>query len=88
MSDSSTSMAVNSTVQRSSPAPAVMWLPGAALVGVGLWMVSSGVLGLGYAFFAIGSGCLLVGSVAQGVAWGMDIYKERHPEKPVGQADA
>ena len=63
-----------------------MWLPGAALLSAGLWMVSTGVLGLGWLFFAVGSGCLLVGSVAQGVAWGMDIYEERHPEKPIRRA--
>jgi hypothetical protein len=68
--------------QRSSPAPAVMWLPGAAFLCVGLWMVSGGgPLGLGWASVAIGLAGLVVGAVAQGVAWGMDIHMERHPSR-------
>lgn len=79
MADPSMRATGGDTAQRSSPSPVAMWFPGVALVCVGLWMVSGGLLGLGWALVAIGSGCLLVGAVAQGVAWGMDIHKERHP---------
>ena len=67
------------------PAPAVTWRWARPLsVPVFGWSR----VRVEWAFFAIGSGCLLVGSVAQDVAWGMDIYRERHPEKPVGRSDA
>lgn len=66
--------------QRSSPSPTVAWFPGTALLLIGLWLVSDGgLLGLGWACFAVGLAFLLVGAVAQGVAWGMDMHKERHP---------
>jgi hypothetical protein len=65
--------------QRSSPSPTVFWLPGTALLAIGSWMVTGGVPGLGGVFCALGLALMLVGAVAQGVAWGMDIHKERHP---------
>jgi len=66
--------------QRSSPSPTVAWFPGTALLLIGLWLVADGgLLGLGWACCAVGVAFLLVGAVAQGVAWGMDIHKERHP---------
>ena len=56
-----------------------MWLPGTALLSIGLSMFADGGLSLGWVFGAVGLALLLVGAVAQGVAWGMDIHKERHP---------
>jgi hypothetical protein len=49
------------------------------LLFIGPWTVAAGGLGLGWAFCAVGLALVLVGAVAQGVAWGMDIHKERHP---------
>ncbi len=65
--------------QRWAPSPIAAWLPGTALLFIGLWMVTDGGLSLGWAFNAVGLALVLVGAVAQGVAWGMDIHKERHP---------
>jgi uncharacterized membrane protein HdeD (DUF308 family) len=67
------------TRQRSAPSPTVAWLPGAALLLIGLWMVTDGGISLGWAVGALGLALVLVGAVAQGVAWEMDIHKERHP---------
>ena len=66
-------------VQRGALSPAVMWLPGTALLSIGLSMVAEGGLSLGWVFGAGGLALVLVGAVAQGVAWGMAIHKERHP---------
>lgn len=65
--------------QRWAPSPTVAWLPGTALLFIGMWMVTDGGLSLGWGFCAFGLALVLVGAVAQGVAWGMDIHKERHP---------
>jgi hypothetical protein len=65
--------------QSSSPSPTVFWLPGTALLAIGPWLVTDGVPSLGWALCALGLALVLVGAVAQGVAWGMDIHKERHP---------
>jgi hypothetical protein len=65
--------------ERGAQSPTVAWLPGTALLLIGLLMVTDGGLGLGWAFCAVGLALVLVGAVAQGVAWGMDIHKERHP---------
>ena len=64
-----------------TPAPPLAAvLPGVLLVFVGLWMVTDGgPPGLGWAAFAVGAGSLLVGAVAWGVAWGMDLYDHRRP---------
>ena len=65
--------------QRSSPSPTVLWLPGTAPLAIGSWLVTGGAPGLGWACCALGLALALVGAVAQGVAWGMDIHRERHP---------
>ena len=79
MSNEVTPEKSSETGQRWAPSPAVAWLPGTALLLVGLWMGTDGGLSLGWAFCALGFALVLVGAVAQGVAWGMDIHKERHP---------
>ena len=48
-------------------------------IGLGLWGVAEGSLGWAWVVWPIGLALLIIGAVAQGVAWGMDIYKERHP---------
>jgi hypothetical protein len=65
--------------ERGAPSPTVAWLPGTVLLFIGLGMVSQGGLDAGWAFVALGLAMTLLGAVAQGVAWGMDIHKERHP---------
>lgn len=65
--------------ERGAQSPTVAWFPGTVLLFIGLWMVADGGLSLGWAFCAVGLALVLVGAVAQGVAWGMDIHKERHP---------
>ena len=64
---------------RGAPTPAIVWLPGTALLCIGPWMVTDGGLSLGWWFCAVGLAMVIIGAVAQGVAWGMDIHKERHP---------
>lgn len=66
-------------MDRGAQSPTVAWLPGSALLIIGLVMVDDGGLSLGWAFCAVGLALVIVGAVAQGVAWGMDIHKERHP---------
>lgn len=66
--------------RRESPSPTAAWFPGTGLLFIGVWMATDGgPLALAWALFAVGGALLLVGAVAQGVAWGMDIHKERHP---------
>lgn len=60
------------------PSPVAALLPGVVLLFVGLWMVTDGgPLPLGWGCFAIGLAFLLVGAVAQGVAWGLHLHEER-----------
>lgn len=68
-----------SEMERGAQSPTTAWFPGTALLVVGLLMGTDGDLSLGWAFCAVGLALVLVGAVAQGVAWGMDIHKERHP---------
>ena len=67
------------SLRREAPSTAVAWLPGTALLVIGLWMVTAGGLPLGWLLCAAGLALVLVAAVAQGVAWGMDIHRERHP---------
>ncbi len=68
-----------STTQRGAASTVIAWLPGTVLLCLGLWMVSDGGLGWGWMLCGLGLALVLVGGVAQGVAWGMDIHRERHP---------
>ncbi len=70
---------MDSELERGAQSPTVAWLPGTALLIIGLFMGTDGGLSLGWGFSAVGLALVLVGAVAQGVAWGMDIHKERHP---------
>jgi hypothetical protein len=65
--------------ERGAPSPTMAWLPGTVLLFIGLGMVTEGGLTVGWAFVAVGLSMMLLGCVAQGVAWGMDIHMERHP---------
>jgi hypothetical protein len=57
--------------------PIAVILPGIVLLFAGLWMVTdNGPLATGWAFFAIGLALLLVGTVARGVAWGLDLHAD------------
>jgi hypothetical protein len=69
----------DSEMKRGAQSPTVAWFPGTVLLVIGLVMGTDGGLSLGWAFCAVGLALVLVGAVAQGVAWGMDIHKERHP---------
>ena len=64
------------TEARWTPAPpSAALLPGVVLLFAGLWMVTDGgPLGLGWAFFAAGLAFLVVGAVAQGVVWALDLH--------------
>ena len=57
----------------------MFWFPGTLMLGFGLWGVAEGDAGWAWAVWSAGLALLIVGAVAQGVAWGMDIHKERHP---------
>lgn len=76
MSDTADSPSRSGTEPRWAPAsPITVVLPGVVLLFVGLWMVTDGgSLPTGWAFFAIGLTLLLVGAVAWGVAWGLDLH--------------
>ena len=69
----------DSEKEHGAQSPTVAWLPGTALLVIGLLIGTDGDLSLGWVFCAVGLALVLVGAVAQGVAWGMDIHKERHP---------
>ena len=52
-------------------------LPGVLLVAAGLWMVTDGgSLPTGWALFAVGMALVIVGAVAWGVAWGLDLHAD------------
>jgi hypothetical protein len=58
--------------------PSVALLPGVVLLFVGLWMVTDGgPLALGWASFTVGLALMLIGAVAHGVAWGLDLHNDR-----------
>ena len=61
-----------------TPSPMVGMVPGIGLLFLGLWMVTDGgPLALGWMLFAVGLAFLLVGAVAWGVAWGLDLHEDR-----------
>ena len=79
MTESTIAETDSDVAKRSSPSPTVLWFPGTVFVLIGLWLTLEGDTGWGPALLVVGSALVLVGGVAQGVAWGMDIHKERHP---------
>jgi hypothetical protein len=81
MSDAERSSRATTTAPRwAPPSPVVALVPGVVMVFAGIWMVTgSGSLPLGWAFFSIGQALLVVGAVAWGVAWGMDLHAENRP---------
>lgn len=59
------------------PTTMVALVPGVLLTFVGMWMLTDGgPLALGWAAAVLGLAFLLVGTVAQGVAWGMALHAE------------
>ncbi|KAA1420925.1 hypothetical protein F0U44_00845 [Nocardioides humilatus] len=78
MSDPASNPTTSDTEARWAPAsPMAVLLPGVVLLFAGLWMVTdNGPLATGWAFFAIGLAMLIVGAVAWGVAWGLDLHDE------------
>jgi hypothetical protein len=61
------------------PSPTMFWLPGTLMLWFGSWGVAEGGIGWAWGVWPVGLALLVVGAVAQGVAWGTDISKERHP---------
>ena len=61
------------------PTPTIFWLPGTLMLCFGSWGVAEGGIGWAWGVWPLGLALLIVGAVAQGVAWGVDISKERHP---------
>ena len=58
--------------------PSAALFPGALLLFAGLWMVSDGgPLVLGWVLVVGGAPLVLVGAVAAGVAWGLDLHDAR-----------
>ena len=78
MSDATGSPTSSTTAPRGAPpSPAAVVLPGVLLVFAGLWMVTDGgSLPWGCASFPVGLALVLVGAVAWGVAWGLDLHAE------------
>lgn len=79
MADSASPRRGPDSEPRWAPAsPSAALLPGVLLLFVGLWMVTDGgPRAVGWASFAVGLGFLLVGAVAWGVAWGMELHDDR-----------
>jgi hypothetical protein len=73
------SVAAPDVAHRGAPSPTVFWVPGTLMLWFGLWGVAEGSLGWAWVVWPVGLALLIIGAVAQGVAWGMDIHKERHP---------
>ena len=68
-----------STDERRRPdTPATALLPGIGLLVAGLWILTDGgpVL-LGLSFLVVGLTCTLIGSLASGIAWGLDLHAHR-----------
>jgi hypothetical protein len=60
------------------PTTMVALVPGVFLAFVGMWMLTDGgPPALGWACAVLGLAFLLVGAVAQGVAWGMALHAQR-----------
>ncbi len=79
MTDSTISRAGSEGSTRPSvDRPIAAVAPGVVLVALGLWIVTDGgPLALGWSMFAIGSALLLIGTIAWGVAWGLDLHNDR-----------
>lgn len=78
MTDAPGSPTSSTTAPRwAPPSPVAVLLAGVVLVFAGLWMVTDGgSLPFGWASFAVGLALLMVGAVAWGVAWGLDLHAE------------
>ena len=76
MQDATRPRAVTRAQPKFAPAsPSVAFVPGAVLLFLGLWLVTDGgPLPLGWAVFATGVTMVVLGAVAQGVAWGLAIH--------------
>ena len=58
--------------------PGAALFPGAVLLFLGLWLVTGGgPLPVGWAVFSTGLTMVLLGAVAQGVAWGLELHDAR-----------
>ena len=79
MSEHTTAQRASDVQPRWSPTPpGFAILPGILLAFVGAWMVSDGgSLPLGWACLAVGGALLIAGTVAAGVAWGLDLHLAR-----------
>lgn len=79
MQDQSPPREGSSSESRLTPSPPIATLlPGAALLFLGLWLVTDGgPLPLGWGLFVTGLTMVLVGTVAQGVAWGLALSDRR-----------
>ncbi|HET8985313.1 MAG TPA: hypothetical protein VFN03_06105 [Trueperaceae bacterium] len=60
------------------PSPGLAILPGSLLVFLGAWTLSDGELPqpLGWVCVVVGAAFLLTGTIAKGVAWGLDLQGE------------
>jgi hypothetical protein len=72
-------IATNPPPRWAPPSPSAALIPGIVLVFSSLWMLTDhGPLVVGWACFTIGLAFLLTGTVAQGVAWGLNLHKAQH----------
>lgn len=72
-------MKQDEATKRYAPSPTLFWLPGTLMLWFGVWGVADAGIGWAWGVWPLGLALVIVGSVAQGVAWGMDVHKDRHP---------